>query len=416
MQMDFQLSTLDSRLSTHNSRLLMNPWRGLGGLPREVWVLSAATFINRAGTMALPFLALYLMKQMGLGAAQAGQGFVVYGLGAMVAAPLGGWLADRFGPLKVMRTSLLLSGQLMLGLPLVRDVRGFLLLIGAWALVSEGFRPASMSILADLAPPELRKAVFSLNRLAINLGMSVGPALGGFIATRSYHGLFWVDGATTLAAWGVLALLVAGRPHQHEAGNGTALLSALRDPALSYFLLAIIPVVVVFFQHEGPMPIYLVRDLKLPESFYGSLFTLNTLMIVALEVRLNLATAHWPHRRALMLGSLLYAVGFGAMALAHTRAMIVATVVVWTFGEMVLFPAMSDYVASIAPPARRGAYMGIYTFTFSVAFSFGPWLGTWMLDAWGGLVLWPWMGVLGLVSALALASIKTGSKAPPSIP
>ncbi len=164
------------------------------------------------------------------------------------------------------------------------------------------------------------------------------------------------------------------------------------------------------------MPIYLVRDLKLPESFYGSLFTLNTLMIVALEVRLNLATAHWPHRRALMLGSLLYAVGFGAMALAHTRAMIVATVVVWTFGEMVLFPAMSDYVASIAPPARRGAYMGIYTFTFSVAFSFGPWLGTWMLDTWGGLVLWPWMGVLGLVSALALASIKTGSKAPPSIP
>ncbi len=384
----------------------MNPWRGLGGLPREVWVLSAATFINRAGTMALPFLALYLMKQMGLGVAQAGQGFVVYGLGAMVAAPLGGWLADRLGPLTVMRTSLLLSGLLMLGLPLVRDVRSFLLLIGAWALVSEGFRPASMSILADLAPPELRKAVFSLNRLAINLGMSVGPALGGFIATRSYHGLFWVDGATTLAAWGVLALLVSGRPHQHEAGGDTALLSALRDPVLGYFLLAIIPVIVVFFQHEGPMPIYLVRDLRLPESFYGSLFTINTLMIVALEVRLNLATAHWPHHRTLMLGSLLYAVGFGAMALAHTRAMIVATVVVWTFGEMVLFPAMSDYVASIAPPARRGAYMGIYTLTFSVAFSFGPWFGTWLLNAWGSLALWSNMGILGLVSALALARIR----------
>ncbi|MDE3245910.1 MAG: MFS transporter [Acidobacteriota bacterium] len=389
----------------------MNPWRGLGGLPREVWVLSAATFINRAGTMALPFLALYLMKQMGLGAAQAGQGFVVYGLGAMVAAPLGGWLADRFGPLAVMRTSLLLSGPLMLGLPLIRDVRGFLLLIGAWALVSEGFRPASMSILTDLAPPELRKAVFSLNRLAINLGMSVGPALGGFIASRSYHGLFWVDGATTLAAWGVLALMVSGRPHKREAGGDTALLSALRDPCFSYFLLAIIPVIVVFFQHEGPMPIYLVRDLKLPESFYGSLFTLNTLMIVALEVRLNLATAHWPHRRTLMLGSLLYAVGFGAMALAHTRAMILATVAVWTFGEMVLFPAMSDYVASIAPPARRGAYMGIYTLTFSVAFSFGPWLGAWMLDAWGGPVLWPLMGVLGMVSALALSRIRSRPQA-----
>ena len=385
----------------------MNPWRGLGGLPRDVWVLAMATFINRAGTMALPFLALYLMKQMGLGAAQAGQGFIVYGLGSMIAAPLGGWLADRLGPLKVMRTSLLLSGLLMLILPLVKDAHSFFLLIGFWALASEGFRPASMSILTDLAPPELRKAVFSLNRLAINLGMSVGPALGGFIATHSYHGLFWVDGATTLVAWFVLVLLVRHRPHKHETGTDTALLSALRDPILGYFLLAIIPVIIVFFQHEGPMPIYLVRDLKLPESFYGSLFTINTLMIVVLEVRLNLATSHWPHGRTLMLGSLLYAIGFGGMAMAHTPATIVVTVVIWTFGEMILLPGMSDYVASISPPARRGAYMGIYALTFSVAFSIGPWLGTWMLDAWGSLVLWPVMGILGMVSALSLARIKT---------
>ena len=385
----------------------MNPWRGLGGLPREVWVLAMATFINRAGTMALPFLTLYLMKQMGLGAARAGQGFIVFGLGAMVAAPLGGWLADRFGPLMVMRTSLLLSGLLMLALPLVKDVRSFFLLIGTWALVSEGFRPASMSILADLAPAELRKAVFSLNRLAINLGMSVGPALGGFIAARSYHGLFWVDGATTLAAWFVLVLLVRHHPHKHEKTPDPALLSALRDPVLGYFLLAIIPVVIVFFQHEGPMPIYLVRDLKLPESFYGSLFTINTLIIVVLEVRLNLATARWSHRRTLMVGSLLYAIGFGAMVAARAPATIIATVVIWTFGEMILFPGMSDYVASIAPPARRGAYMGLYTFTFSVAFSLGPWVGTWMLDAWGSLVLWPVMGVLGILSALALSRVKT---------
>lgn len=384
----------------------MNPWRGLGGLPRDVWVLSAATFINRAGTMALPFLALYLMKQMGLGAAKAGQGFIVYGLGAMIAAPLGGWLADRFGPLKVMRASLLLSGLLMLAIPLVKEVRGFFLLIGLWALVSEGFRPASMSILTDLAPPDLRKAVFSLNRLAINLGMSVGPALGGFIATRSYHGLFWVDGVTTLAAWVVLALMVRHVPHPHHEGPRPGPLSALRDPILRYFLLAIIPVVIVFFQHEGPMPIYLVRDLKLPESFYGSLFTINTLLIVALEVRLNLATSHWPHTRTLMLGSLLYAIGFGAMVIAHTPATIIATVVVWTFGEMILFPGMADYVASIAPKDRRGAYMGLFTFTFSVAFSIGPWLGTWMLDAWGSLILWPVMGLLGMISALALSRIQ----------
>lgn len=391
----------------------MNPWRGLGGLPRDVWVLSGATFINRAGTMALPFLALYLMKQMGLSAARAGMGFVVFGLGAMIAGPLGGWLADRLGPARVMRTSLLLCGSLMLALPLVKNVHLFLLLIAAWALVSEGFRPASMSILTELAPPELRKAVFSVNRLAINLGMSIGPALGGFIAARSYHGLFWVDGATTLAAWMVMTVMLRRGSHPVHGSPRPGLLSALRDPVLGYFLLAIIPVVIVFFQHEGPMPIYLVRDLHLNERFYGSLFTINTLLIVALEVRLNLATAHWPHRRTLMLGSVLYAIGFAAMTGARTPATIIATVVVWTFGEMILFPGMADYVASIAPPDRRGAYMGLFTFTFSVAFSLGPWLGTWLLDTWGSRVVWPVMGILGLISTLAVARIRNESTAPP---
>ena len=74
---------------------------------------------------------------------------------------------------------------------------------------------------------------------------------------------------------------------------------------------------------------------------------------------------------------------------------------------------MSDYVASIAPSAHRGAYMGLFTFTFSVAFSLDPWIGTWMLDSWGGLILWPVMGVLGLTSALALVRIKTKAPANP---
>lgn len=160
------------------------------------------------------------------------------------------------------------------------------------------------------------------------------------------------------------------------------------------------------------MPIYLVRDLRLPESFYGSLFTINTVLIVLLEVRLNLATAHWPHGRTLMLGSLLYAIGFGAMVAARTPAAIIATVLIWTFGEMILFPGMADYVASIAPSHRRGAYMGLFTLTFGAAFSFGPWLGTWLLDAYGSRVLWPFMGGLGLVSALALARIGSSPRAP----
>jgi MFS family permease len=390
-------------------RRAASPWRGLEGLPREVWILAAATLLNRAGTMALPFLVLYLHKGLGLPAARAGQAFIAYGLAAMVASPLGGWLADRVGYLRVMVISLLASGTLLCLLPFLSAWIAILGLTLAWSLAAEAFRPASMAILTDLAPVEQRKAVFALNRLAINLGMSVGPAIGGFLAVHSFKALFWLDGITSILSGLVILAFVRVRESRHlhgpEPGEETRP-SAWRDRRFLYFLLAALPVLVVFFQHEGPLPVYLVRDLHYPESFYGLLFTVNTLLIVAIEVRLNLATAHWPHHRTFALGSVLYALGFGALALTHSRAGVLATVVVWTFGEMVLLPAFSDYVAHVAPPARRGEYMGVWGLGIGLAFAFGPWLGTWMLDRFGAVLLWSAMGALGALSALLLGRVR----------
>lgn len=390
-------------------RRAASPWRGLEGLPRAVWILAAATLLNRAGTMALPFLVLYLHKGLGLPASKAGQAFIAYGLAAMVASPLGGWLADRVGYLRVMVISLLASGALLCLLPFLSAWIAILGLTLAWSLAAEAFRPASMAILTDLAPVEQRKAVFALNRLAINLGMSVGPAIGGFLAVHSFKALFWLDGITSVLSGLVILAFVRVRETRHghdvEAAEGTQS-SAWRDRAFLYFLLAALPVLVVFFQHEGPLPVHLVRDLRYPESFYGLLFTVNTVLIVAIEVRLNLATAHWPHRRTFALGSVLYALGFGALALTHSRAGVLATVVVWTFGEMVLLPAFSDYVAHVAPPARRGEYMGVWGLGIGLAFAFGPWLGTWMLDRFGAVLLWTAMGGLGLLSALLLGRVR----------
>ncbi len=384
----------------------MNPWRGLGGLPRGVWILSGATLLNRAGTMALPFLALYATQGMGFSPARAGEAMLAYGGAGLVAAPLGGHLSDRIGSLRVMRLSLALSGLLMLAIPLVRSWPAMLVLVMLWALAGEGFRPASMAILTDLAPEDRRKAVFSLNRLAINLGMSMGPALGGLLAQRSFHTLFWADGATSLAAALVLGLAIRRDPSRRTAEHPPRHpFTALADRRLSLFLLALIPAMVVFFQHEGALPVFLVEDLHFTPAFYGSLFTLNTVLILLLEVRINLATAHWSHRRTLMLGALLTASGFGALAFLHGHLAIWGTVAIWTFGEMTLMPAMSDHVAHLAPPERRGEYMGLYSMAISLAFTLGPWFGLLLMGRYGATALWISMGLLGALSTLAFARV-----------
>jgi predicted MFS family arabinose efflux permease len=388
-----------------------NPWAGLGALPSKIWIHFTATLINRMGTMAVPFLVLYLTKDVGFTAEHAGLMLSLYGAGSLVASPFVGKLADRIGPVRVMKASLLASAAFMFAYPFARSTASVIAVTVLMAMATEAFRPASLSVLTDIAPPELRKAAFAVNRLAINLGMSVGPAVGGYLAEISFPSIFRVNGAASVAAFCVLAF--TGFQVAHHAASANPETSAAprsgpayKDLALLAFLVASVPLAAVFFQHEGALPLDVVNGLGLSESFFGWMFTINTIMIVLLEVRLNLSTSHWPHRRSLSIGGLFIAVGFGAMAFAHTGAAIAATVVVWTIGEMILLPSMSNYVADLSPADRRGEYMGLYSMSWGVAFALGPWLGTVVLERYGRNVLW------GLAFAAAAAAALAMSRMP----
>jgi MFS family permease len=373
----------------------MKAWRDLKGMPRGVWVLFATTLVNRSGTMVLPFLTLYLTRDLGFTAGQAGWVLFVYGAGAFISAALSGRLSDVLGPMHVIRDSLFLSGAILLLFPFSRTFVAVTATAFALALAAEAFRPASMAVVADLVTPSQRKPAFALTRLAINLGMSVGPALGGFLATVSFRSLFLVNGTCSIAAGTLLLLALrrvpAHRGHAEDEPGGPLELPTKRawtDSRLLFFLAAVFPVSIVFFQHMSSMPLYLVRDLHLSALDYGLFFTINTLLIVALEVPINSATAHWSHRRTLALGAFLSGAGFGALALAWNFWSVAATVVIWTFGEMFLFPALAAYVSDIAPKSRRGEYMGLTQMAMSLAFALGPLAGTAVLQKFGSRTLW----------------------------
>ena len=376
----------------------MNPWRGLRGLPSTVWLVCGSTLVNRLGTMALPFLLLYLTEAQRWSPEQAGFALMVYGAGGLVSAPLAGRLSDRVGHARILKASLLLSAFALMAIPLAASRWALFALIALWAILGQAFWPAAMALLVGQAPPEKRKAVYALHRLAVNLGMAVGPALGGFIAHHSFSWVFWTDGLSTLASGLILLFFLRPAPEQHPEGSGPGR-SPWTDGRLIYLLAAFLPVLMVFFQIEGALPLWVVRDLGLGTRFFGLIFTMNTLMIVALEVALNLAMGRWPHGRQLMLGSALMAVGFGLTAFAFTRSTLLATAVVWTFGEMVLLPGMSDAVGSLAPPRRRGEYMGLMSLCFAAAMALGPWLGVLAYARLGPAAAWGACCLAALLSA-----------------
>ncbi len=392
----------------------MNPWRELQLLPREVWFLSLATLVNRAGTMVLPFLTLYLTVNRKFSPGTAGFALTIYGIASIVIAPLSGRLADHFGPLRIIKLSLVLSGLILFIFSFVISLAGILVITAVWAIANEAFRPPSMSIIGTLAGPAHRKAAFALSRLAINLGMSIGPVVGGFLAMRSFKLLFYVDGTTSILAAALLTLL-PWRSHQDNENSATSYerstvassttpltySSVLKNRRFIFFLLAMIPIELVFFQSLAAMPLFIVRDLHFSEAGFGSLLAVNTVLIILVEVPLNAAMAQWPHRRSLVLGAFLVGAGFGALVFGSDALIIAATVVVWTFGEMILLPASAAYVSDIAPPKQSGAYMGLYTMGFSVAFAIGPLLGVQALERFGPAA---WIGsfICGCITAAAM--------------
>jgi len=391
--------------------LVRNPWRGVGSLPPAVWLVFATTLVNRAGTMVVPFMVLYVTRYLGVRPALGGLALTVYGVGGLVSGPIAGQLCDRFGSFAVLRGSLLVSGLILLIFPVAKHFETFLAITLVWSLVAESVRPASLAALTTSVRPEHRKAAVAVFRLAINLGMSVGPAVGGFLAAASFPLLFVVDGASALAAGLVLTVLLAWRPpplvesssRDEAPSEDRRRVGVLRDRRAVVFLTGFFLMAVVFYQHEGAMPLFLVRDLHYRESFYGLLFALNTVLIIIAEVPLNLAMAGWSSRWTLVLGATLYAVGFGSMAVLHNVPGLLGAAVVWTFGEMIALPTSGAYIADAAPPGRAGEYAGVYASMFSLAILVGPWAGTIALEQFGGTALWCGVLVVGLLSAVVFS-------------
>jgi len=392
---------------------LKNPYSGLKNIPKNIWILAAATLINRSGTMVLPFIALYANQILNVTKGDAGLVLAAYGIGAFITAPFSGKLSDKIGTLRMMKISLFSTGIFLFLYSFVTNFILFLALTFIWAILSEAFRPASMAFISDEITSDRRKTAFALQRLAINLGMSIGPVIGGILSTINFHLLFYINGLTALAAG---TFLILSPFEKHEAVQKETEVrepviphqnvSVFSDRRLIYFLLALIPVEIVFFQHIGALPLFIVTDLGFSNAVFGYLTAVNTVLIIFIEVPLNDSMRNWDDRKSIGLGALLSGVGFGLMAFTKTIPPIVFLIVIWTFGEMIFFPSAGEYIAKIAPEKQRGEYMGYFQMSFSFAFMVGPWLGTTALDLYGPFNLWIGCLVFGLISTVMMLRLK----------
>jgi predicted MFS family arabinose efflux permease len=385
------------------------------GLPRAVWIQGVATLVNRSGTMVLPFMSLYLTTKLGFSIIAAGQVLSLYGIGAIAGSWLGGALSDRAGPVRVQVASLTATGAGFLVLSRLTGRLAVSLAVFGLALVAECFRPALFTAIARGSQPAVRTRSLALVRLAVNLGMSVGPAVGGLLAVHHYGLLFVADAATCWAAALVLGLAAAGpgEAQREAAGSPGGTLSPWRDGPYLAFLAVMVVLGTVFFQLSSTMPLYFRQHYHLAEDSIGLLLAINTVIIVAVEMVLLRALEHHDHLLLAGVGCLLVCAGFGMLPLGSSRTFAALTVVVWTAGEMLSLPFTNSVAASRAPGTASGRYLGAYSLSFSLAFVLAPAVGTAVYQGVGPTALWAGVAATGVVLFAACARLARRFRAAP---
>ena len=375
------------------------------GLSRNSWYLSLVMLINRSGTMVVPFLSIYCIRQLRFSVVEAGYIMAIFGAGSIAGSFCGGKFTDKFGFYDLQIGSLLSGGLFFIVLGFQHAF--FNLAIGTFVLsfCNESFRPANSTAIAHYSNADNKTRSYSLNRLAVNLGWAVGGATGGFLASINYHLLFWVDGCTNIAAAILLLLLM---PRSKVLGTVKAKIknaansSAYRDREYLLFIILSTFFGICFFQFFIMEPVFYKTVWHFDERLIGALMALNGLMIVAIEMVLIKRLEGRRHiLNYIALGILIAGAGFVLLNLLPANALsAIVVVVLVTIGEILSMPFMNTFWITRTTDHNRGEYAALYSMSWAAAQVVAPALGSQVILYGGFRSLWWAIGCLCLVTAL----------------
>lgn len=368
------------------------------GIPRNIWLLSLISLINRCGSLVIAFLTLYLTQERHLGIKEAGYATAFFGLGSIVGSYTGGRLTDRFGSSPVQFVSLVLNGIVLVLLYYITDFPLICTGIFIMALTGEAFRPANSVAIAANCTAETRTRSISLYRMSANLGWAVAPALGGLLVIFGWPWLFWVDGLTCIAAAIALYLLfppsVANMNTELVEEQQKGGLSPWKDGDFIWFCLLTMLNAAVFMQLIWIIPVFWKEYYGWSESLVGIMSAINGLVVFLVEMPLvfKIEKLRTP-LSFVRTGLFLYAVSYWSILLPYDP-LLMATLftIVISFGEVFVMPFSSNFVFGRSRGGFQGQYMSLYGIAYSIANTLAPLYGTQVAAAFGYPTLWVLLG------------------------
>jgi MFS family permease len=382
----------------------------LAEYPSQFWLMGLGVLISSAGaSMIWPFLMIYASEKLDLPISAASTLLTINAATGLVTSFIAGSIADRFGRKLVMVASLAVNGVGYFFLSRAGHYQSFALLMILMGAANPVYQVGADAMLADMIPTEKRTTAYAVIRMINNAGIAVGPAVGGFLASRSYTYAF-IGAAGGMIVYSLL-LLIRSRetlvrtyaakeaPRESLGGYG----KVFADRPYVIFALSVGIGLIAPSLMWSLVAVYAKQNYGLSESLFGWLPTTNALMCVFVQFSVTRYFRRYRPLSVAAIGMLLYALGVGSVALMNSFWGFWASMVLMTFGELTLIPTVSKYIADLAPADMRGRYMSFYWFAWGLARAAAPLIGGFLNDQIAPRSIW-YAGLgIGLLSALALA-------------
>ncbi|MCC3374394.1 MFS transporter [Cohnella sp. REN36] len=373
--------------------------------------LLVGQMISRIATsMSMPFLALYLAKHTDMSAAMIG---FVAGAGALAATFggfVGGALSDRYSRRIIMFISLFAWSAVFVGFSLTTQPALLLLLSLLNGLCRSWFEPVAQVLMADLTEPERRFRVFSMRYLMGNVGVSVGPLIGVWLGVGSGALPFLVTGLIYLLYGIILFSMMNAFGIKDIEGTkkekitiGSALHAFRRDRVLQMYIAGAILVGIGYSQETVTLSQHLESNFAQGVKVFGWLMTANALTVILLQLPLSKLAEKRRPIVSIHAGNVLFAIGLVGFGLSPNVPLLFVSMIVFTIGEILNYPAGNLLLDRLAPDNLRGAYFGAQTFGNLGQFM-GPMLGGWLLDRTTGGIAFSLIAVILLCSSVFYGS------------
>lgn len=381
------------------------------GHPRKIWALAILTLINRMGTMVLPFLSVYLTTKLNFSLFQAGLITSVFGVGTFFGAFFGGKLSDRIGPNPVIIVSLFMGGIFFIMLQWAKDLPALYTLFFLVGMFGEAYRPAMSAAVGQYALPGESGRSMALIRLAIGLGMSLGPMIGGFVAAAwGYEWLFRLDGTTCVVA--AIFFFINVRSWQRKASDqaaelpmdGKPTLAPWRNPDYLLFLLATFFMGFAFMQWFHAMPIFIKQEWLFDERYIGILMGVSSMLIALFEMPI----VHSMEKRkkvsfAILTGLVFFTVCYIPFLFPRGLYLCFIAMLLWTLGVIFFLPFNNIIPLNMSGADKRGEYMSWYWMCWSLTGILGPGTGLGFAETHGFSALW--LGLAGMMGISLLMNV-----------